>query len=137
MKTALALGLSLLLIHVQAQDTTRVARQRVEPSERKPNVLAGLLRGPYLQMASASGMMVRWRTDALTRSVVMYGKSMDNLSMIAEDSSLSFEHKVQINGLEPASRYYYSIGGGSGDTLQRGPDNYFTTLPVAGPGRQL
>lgn len=132
MKIVLAIGLSLLAVHAMAQDTPRVARPRVEQSERRPNVLAGLLRGPYLQMASGTGMMVRWRTDALTRSVVMYGRSVDNLSMIAEDSSLTFEHKVQINGLEPGSTYYYSIGGGLGDTLQKGADNYFTTLPIAG-----
>jgi 3',5'-cyclic AMP phosphodiesterase CpdA len=41
------------------------------------------------------------------------------------------EHKVKLTGLEPRTRYYYSIGSRQ-DTLQNGPDNYFVTLPLPG-----
>lgn len=114
-----------------AQDTTKPKKPVAVP-ERKPTVVAGLLRGPYLQVATSNSIIIRWRTDALTRSTVGYGTSPGNLNMSAEDTSLTFEHKVRLAGLTPGTKYYYSIGGGSGDTLQMGSDNHFVTLPVAG-----
>jgi hypothetical protein len=77
-------------------------------------------------------MIVRWRTDAMTRSVVAYGSKEDQLTMKAEDPTLTFEHKVKLTGLTPHTKYYYAVGGGSGDTLQKGADNYFVTMPVPG-----
>jgi hypothetical protein len=68
----------------------------------------------------------------MTRSVVNYGAATDSLTIKAEDATLTFEHKVQLTGLKPRTKYYYSIGGGYGDTLQKGNDNYFVTLPVPG-----
>jgi hypothetical protein len=97
-----------------------------------PNVRARLIRGPYLQVATSNSIIIRWRTDALTRSVVNYGAETNALTMKAEDAALTFEHKVQLTGLSPRSKYYYTFGGGAGDTLQKGADNYFTTLPVPG-----
>lgn len=116
----------------EAQDTSTLKKASVSRAERKLTVAAGLLRGPYLQVATSTGIIIRWRTDALTRSVVTYGITLDNLDMLAEDNTLSFEHKVQLTGLSPRTKYYYSIGGGQGDTLQRGKDNYFVTLPPSG-----
>lgn len=117
---------------LSAQDTSKRVKVRIAQSERKPTVVAGLLRGPYLQVATSTSMIIRWRTDALTRSVVTYGSTADKLDRLAEDTSLTFEHKVELKGLSPRTRYYYSIGGGLGDTLQRGNDNYFVTLPTPG-----
>lgn len=118
--------------HMLAQDSTQPAKPKVQPELRKPNLTAGLLRGPYLQVATSSSMMIRWRTDALTRSEVAFGQSVEKLDLLAEDTTLTFEHKVQLKGLQPGTRYYYSIGGGFGDTLQKGIDNNFVTLPVPG-----
>jgi hypothetical protein len=121
-----------VVANAQAQDTAGVNRPRLTPVERKPTVVAGLLRGPYLQLATSTSIMIRWRTDALTRSVVHFGNAVSNLGAKAEDTALTFEHKVQLTGLIPRTKYYYSIGGGLGDTLQMGADNYFVTLPVPG-----
>lgn len=122
----LTLSLALLALAVNAQE---------KKPERKPTVVASLLRGPYLQVATSNSIVIRWRTNTLTRSVVTYGTAADNLDMVAEDSTLTFEHKVKLSGLTPRTRYYYSIGGGYADTLQTGADNYFVTLPVPGtPG---
>lgn len=90
-----------------------------------------LIRGPYLQVATTSGIVVRWRTDAFARSRVRYGTSPDKLDMFADDSVLTTEHLVKITGLSAGTKYYYAIGGMK-DTLQTGAGNYFYTLPVAG-----
>lgn len=99
---------------------------------RKPTVVAELLRGPYLQAASSNSIVIRWRTNTMTRSVVNYGTTGGKLDMTAEDPTLTFEHKVKLTGLSPRTKYYYAIGGGHADTLQAGPDNHFVTLPVPG-----
>jgi hypothetical protein len=96
-----------------------------------PAVMPMLIRGPYLQCASPGSMMIRWRTDVSARTRVRFGGSPDGLTGMADDSSLVTEHRVLLSGLEPGTRYYYSIGGFR-DTLSAGADDYFYTLPVSG-----
>lgn len=114
---------------LQAQETPKA---KPPQAERKPNVLASLIRGPYLQVATSNSIIIRWRTNAMTRSVVSYGATAGTLTQTAQDPALTFEHKVKLTGLQPRTKYYYSIGGGLGDTLQQGSDNYFVTLPEPG-----
>lgn len=90
---------------------------------------ANLLRGPYLQAATSNSIVVRWRTDVLIRGQVRFGTSPDRLDRTVRDSTLVSEHKVKLTGLDPATRYYYSIGSYR-DTLQSG--NYFETPPTPG-----
>jgi hypothetical protein len=92
---------------------------------------ADLLRGPYLQAATPNSIVIRWRTNVLTRGIVHFGKTQDQLGSLAQDTLLLTEHKVKLEGLEPGTKYYYSIGS-YGDTLQTGANNYFVTLPPPG-----
>jgi hypothetical protein len=93
-----------------------------------------LIRGPYLQVASSTGIQVRWRTDVSARSRVRYGTEPGKLDQSAEDIKLLTEHKVTLSGLKPYTKYYYSIGGLK-DILQGDENNTFTTLPEPGkPG---
>ena len=69
-----------------------------------------LLRGPYLQAATPTSVVVRWRTDDLTRGVVRYGSSPEQLDKTAVDSLLVTEHKIKLKGLTASTKYYYSIG---------------------------
>jgi 3',5'-cyclic AMP phosphodiesterase CpdA len=123
--------LLLLPLYLSAQG---VKQEQTAP---KPNVhpsgqpMANLIRGPYLQAATSSSMVVRWRTDTWARSRVRYGTAPNKLDLTADDSSLVTEHEVKLTGLTPRTRYYYSVGG-IRDTLQGDDDNYFVTLPVAG-----
>src|ERR1700730_13290979 len=65
------------------------------------DVLPALIRGPYLQKASPHSILIRWRTDALSRSRVRFGKDFHTMTGIADDSALVTEHKVLLNSLEP------------------------------------
>jgi hypothetical protein len=94
-------------------------------------VLPVLIRGPYLQVATPTSMVIRWRTDANARSRVRWGTKQGQLTEIKDDSALVTEHKVSLTGLLPGSRYYYSIGGIK-DTLQADSSDYFYTLPPSG-----
>ena len=95
-----------MLTEAKSQDTPKPKKARSTQADRKPTVTAGLLRGPYLQVATSAGIVIRWRTDALTRSVVTYGLLMDKRDMLAEDTALTFEHKVQLTGLSPRTKYF-------------------------------
>lgn len=90
-----------------------------------------LIRGPYLQVPATGSITVRWRTDVSCRSKVAYGAQAGALDKMVADSSFTTEHIVTINGLQPHTKYYYSIGTLS-VTLQGDENNYFYTLPEAG-----
>src|SRR5450432_1764677 len=96
-----------------------------------PVTLPLLVRGPYLQRATPVSILIRWRTDALTRSCVHFGLRPDSLNQVVIDSTLVTEHKMQVGTLKPSTKYYYSIGDVK-VKLQGDPANYFYTLPPAG-----
>lgn len=107
-------------------------QQKREPGA--PTEPVRLIRGPYLQVASSTGILIRWRTDVSARSKVRYGTEPGKLDQSAEDRMLLTEHKIKLSGLKPLTKYYYAIGGLK-DVLQGNEDNYFTTLPEPGkPG---
>src|SRR4029434_4926990 len=93
-----------------------------------------LTRGPYLQTATPTSIIIRWRTDEPTESLVHYGIAPTNLHLIAGDLSQSTEHIVEIGGLDPATRYYYSVGDLDEEFIW-GPEYFFFTHPVPGTVR--
>jgi len=106
-----------------------VAQKKKEPGAATEPIR--LIRGPYLQVASSTGIMVRWRTDVSARSKVRYGTTPGKLDLSVLDNAIVTEHKVKLTGLKPLTKYYYAIGALK-DTLQGNADNYFTTLPEPG-----
>jgi len=94
-----------------------------------------LLRGPYLQIGSSTGAVVRWRSDLASDSVVFYGPDPTSLTNLAADATKTNEHIVTITGLQPETRYYYSIGSASqrlAGTNGVDSDYFFKTSPLAG-----
>jgi hypothetical protein len=92
---------------------------------------AELIRGPYLQMGTPTGVTVRWRTDEPTESIVRYGVASDNLHLVASHPELKTEHVVKLSGLNAATRYFYSVGDLSENFA--GPAGcFFHTSPPAG-----
>ncbi len=95
---------------------------------------AQLLRGPWLQLRSSTGIMVRWRTDQAIDSVVQCGTNVDNLNLSFRDTTLTTEHQVLLTNLQPETKYYYSIGDTTG-VLAAAPDMFFATAPPIGASR--
>jgi hypothetical protein len=50
-------------------------------------------RGPYLQMATPSSIVIRWQTDLATDSVVRYGDAPGNLTSSASSRSISVRNR--------------------------------------------
>jgi acid phosphatase type 7 len=97
---------------------------------------ASLTRGPYLNMALQTGIVIRWRTTIATNSKVTYGTVAGSLTQSFTDNVLTTEHVVTLTGLTANTRYYYSIGS-TIQTLQGDANNYFKTMPVVGSTQKI
>jgi len=96
-----------------------------------------IIRGPYLQSPTSHSIIVRWRTDSLVHSRIIYGKSPDSLSYTLEGIVPTTEHKATLTGLSPFTRYYYAVG--TSDIILSGPDSlhHFVTAPVPGTAQPI
>jgi hypothetical protein len=90
-----------------------------------------VIRGPYLQQLTDNSVIVRWRTDLATDSVVRFGTVAGSLSATASAGGSRTEHSVQLDGLGAQTRYYYSVGRSAGP-LAGDSSYYFGTAPVPG-----
>lgn len=95
-----------------------------------------LTRGPYLNSALQSGIVIRWRTDVASNSKVSYGTSAGSLTQSVTDNTVTTEHVVTLTGLTANTLYYYSIGS-TIQTLQGDASNYFKTMPPAGSTQKV
>ncbi|GAB2779753.1 hypothetical protein GCM10027275_24130 [Rhabdobacter roseus] len=119
--------LLLLLLPLMAVSQSRPLPKPT--SKHLKGIQAELIRGPYLQMATSTSMTVRWRTNVYDRSRVRYGLSSDELKWQTDDSTLVSEHIVKLTGLQPYTKYYYTVGNLADTTLQGDETNFFYTLP--------
>lgn len=111
--TGLAAGLLLIVVAQSASPTV-------------------LERGPYLQTPTSSSMVVKWRTNVASDSIVKYGIVPTDLTSMVSSSALTTEHEVTVTGLVPDTRYYYSVGSSS-ETLSGGDTgHFFTAAPLPG-----
>ena len=89
-------------------------------------------RGPYLQSATPTSLVVRWRTASATDSRVRFGLDSSALTSFTDNPAITTEHEVQLTGLSPDTRYYYSIGSTSNVLAGPDSDHFFFTPPVVG-----
>lgn len=106
-----------------------------------------IIRGPYLQMATPTSMVIRWRTDTTEASVVSYGLERNQLTSTAKSEGICSEHIVQLTNLKPDTRYYYAVGSApvpppsaekkstAEDAPGRASIQSFTTPPPAGAAK--
>jgi hypothetical protein len=90
-----------------------------------------ITRGPYLQQGGTTNITVRWRTGLPTDSGVRYGTNPAALTFSASDTSITTEHEVRLTGLEPDTKYFYSIG--TWGVPVAGDDSYFFVTAPIGP----
>jgi hypothetical protein len=92
-------------------------------------------RGPFLQVGTTNSVVVRWRTDAPTDSLVRYGSAVGSLTSVVSLPALSTEHEVTISGLAPETKYFYSVGTSAGVLSGDDTNTFFVTSPPAGAVR--
>ena len=92
-----------------------------------------VVRGPYLQLATPTSVVVRWRTESSVDAIVHYGTAVDALNRRARVSAVNRDHNVRLNDLLPGTRYFYAVG--SSDRILAGEEDEsfsFVTPPLAG-----
>ena len=93
-----------------------------------------LTRGPYLQLATPTGIAVRWRTSAAVIGRVQFGPSPGVVSGSAQETSARVDHEVRLTDLTPDTLYYYSVGTAS-QVMAGDSTFHFQTPPVPGTVR--
>ena len=59
-----------------------------------------IVRGPYLQKGTETGVTIKWRTDVNDTSVIEYSTDVTFSSFSTfNDATLKTEHEVEISGL--------------------------------------
>ncbi len=117
-----------------------------------PHVRAApaLARGPYIQNATPTGIVIVWRTEGEPDPVVHYSsrdagavhRSTDSDITVRRDElsgapSSVYQVECHLDGLKPSTTYRYSVY--DGDTLLAGDaeDFTFSTLPAPGTNHRL
>ncbi|HEX8618570.1 MAG TPA: fibronectin type III domain-containing protein [Thermoanaerobaculia bacterium] len=91
-----------------------------------------ITRGPYLQVGTPNSVIVRWRTATPSDSRVSVGTALGALNMVFDDPTETTEHIVQVSGLEPSTRYYYSVGTSKATIVGDASSYSFLTSPPRG-----
>lgn len=91
-----------------------------------------LARDPYLQLGTPESIVLRWRTDRPSDSRVALGPSPGSLTDLVEEPALTTEHVVEITGLSPDTRYFYSVGSSAQVMAGDDDDHFFLTPPLPG-----
>ncbi len=111
----------------------------VDPEDQRrhaQSVVPRITRGPYLQTAHSTGLVLRWQTDVASSSRVQVGVEGRPLTSVVDDPVLLTEHAITLTGLVPATRYRYAVGTAQHRLL--GDDTMaFQTQPVAGTARAV
>jgi hypothetical protein len=95
-----------------------------------------LTRYPYLQLPSHNRMTVQWYTNLATTATVRYSTNSNLSSGYTEVAVHQSDllHVVTLKNLTPDTKYYYSVGYGTGNNFQvlqyNAAVNYFQTLPT-------
>ncbi len=92
-------------------------------------VSAQVTRKPYLQSPTSSGIIVSWQSETGIIGEVNYGPIMSALDGKKLESEYEeIYHEVEITGLLPDTKYFYSVDGSTSGL----EDQYFVTNPVIG-----
>jgi phosphodiesterase/alkaline phosphatase D-like protein len=121
-----------------------VAAQNPAPAPRAQHV--GIIKGPALEISHDDVAIVRWTTnnpggDDDHYSVIHYGTDPNDLSQTAKNHiRLNQSHpetifRVRMDGLKPATTYYYKITSMGYDGVSDGVESSVHQFTTAAPGQ--
>ncbi|MEY2410435.1 MAG: acid phosphatase type 7, partial [Verrucomicrobiota bacterium] len=109
-------------------DALQIVYTTTNPPPRPPPPTV-LLRGPYLQRATMTNILVCWRTSAMTNGIVKFGLTADALSWQVQSATITNNQYVALTNLAPNTKYFYSVGA-TDTNLASGPTYFFVTFPA-------
>ncbi|MDF5729812.1 MAG: metallophosphoesterase family protein [Rhizonema sp. PD38] len=104
----------------------------VNPKANRGIVLENLriVRGPYLQQGTESSITICWATHAHFQGKVWYGTLPDKLCLTQEETAITCNHKVKLDGLKPDTKYFYAVGTKAEVQAGGTEDYFFVTAPA-------
>jgi 3',5'-cyclic AMP phosphodiesterase CpdA len=87
-----------------------------------------IIKGPYLQDVTQTGITIMWETDEPATSEVRYGESED-LDRYKGDKKAVKIHEIRIEGLTPEAYYRYKVISQAGEKEVRSEVYVFRTAP--------
>lgn len=87
------------------------------------------VREPYLQMMSSNGVTIRWQSENKISGVVRYGLKPEELAQSQREVDIKEEHEIRLAGLQPATKYFYSVGSETEESY-KGQEYWFKTSPA-------
>jgi len=99
------------------------------------NPQSEVTRGPYLQVGSPTGVIVRFRTATEQTGRVAYGSAPGQLTLQADEASPTTEHEIELTDLTPDTLYYYAVGNTAEMLVGNDERHRFITPPIAGTAR--
>lgn len=88
-----------------------------------------ITRGPYLQQATPTSVVVCWRTDIASIGRVRYGTAEGTLDRTAVEPAPVTDHRVTLTGLTAGASYWYDVGTPT-TVLAGGPTYAFRATPT-------
>ncbi|WP_298364983.1 choice-of-anchor D domain-containing protein [uncultured Lutibacter sp.] len=89
-------------------------------------------RGPYLQKGTPTSVVIKWRTNTSTESVVNYGTMAGALTNNFTDNTKVINHEIEITGLTSNTKYFYDIADADGTLVAGTTEMYVITSPPHG-----
>jgi len=77
----------------------------VLPDTNAPKIIGS----PLVHTVNHQMALIKWQTDERSDSVVLFGLTPTDLIYEAAKSSLTTQHSVPVNHLNPATRYYFAV----------------------------
>ncbi len=100
-------------------------------------LLPELVRGPYLQLGTSTGGVVRWRTGTAAATRLEVGTAPGIVDVTFHDAFVKTEHEVHLSGFLAETRYFYAVGTGAGQLAGFDEERAFVTAPPAGQRRPV
>jgi hypothetical protein len=95
-------------------------------------LLANVVRGPFIQNTTARSTQVAWKTLSRSAAAVEFGTNEVNIQRIEVDLSET-NHLATLTNLRPDTRYLYRIVNRFGDRETYSDWNSFRTFKLTGP----
>ena len=118
-------------IHQRDASSTDISFDFMMNGVPAPGVVV-VTRGPYLQRANDNSVVVRWRTNINTPSMLDYGLTPASLTNPISQMTPKTEHILTINSLEVETLYYYQLRNTTDTLVFPADDVYFKTYPEPG-----
>jgi acid phosphatase type 7 len=96
-----------------------------------------VVRGPYLQLSTENSVVVKWRTDIATESMVRFGTVQGALNSQQMAAGTRTDHEVTVSGLAADTRYFYAVGSANATLAGNDANHFFRTHPVQGTAKAL